>query len=292
MEASARQLRSRATGSTFEAVTAADLADLLVPIPFAQEQRAIADFLDRETAKIDALIGKQNEMIDLLRERRLSAVNTILAAASGVVATPLRNVVAIQSGVTLGKSWQSRSELDEYPYLRVANVQTGYVDTEDLTTIELPRAAAARHMLRQGDVLITEGGDRAALARGSLWHGQVEPCLHQNHIYVLRPVASRLVSEYLVSVLEGSDARQYFERTRRQTTNLSATNSSIVRAFRFTLPTVVEQQEIVGRLDRETAKIDTLIAKAQEFVELAKELRAALITAAVTGQIDVSRKAS
>lgn len=259
----------------------------LPPLP---EQRAIADFLDRETAKIDALVDKQNEMIDLLRARRLSNIDAVLSSAPGVQGTPLRNVVDIQTGITLGKTYGADVEVREYPYLRVANVQTGYVDTEDLATIELPPSIARQAMLRDGDVLITEGGDRAALARGSLWHGPVDPCLHQNHIYALRPRLNRLLAKYLVYVLEGSAARQYFESTRRQTTNLSATNSRLVRAFRFTLPTVDDQRFLLERLDDATARIDALIAKAEEFVELAKERRAALITAAVTGQLDVSGK--
>lgn len=277
-----------ATGVTRVGLKQGDMTSVRIEAPgLVSDQQAIADFLDRETAKIDVLIEKQNALIDGLRERRLSAINTVLGSAKGRNGTPLRQVVSIQSGVTLGKTFADIS-LVEYPYLRVANVQTGYVDTEDLATIELPVDIASRSMLRAGDVLITEGGDRAALARGSLWSGEVEPCLHQNHIYALRPDARRLRADYLVWLLEGSDARQYFESTRRQTTNLSATNSRLVRAFRFTLPSLADQDTTLRVLHAETSRIDALIAKAERFVELAKERRSALITAAVTGQIDVT----
>lgn len=270
----------------------ADIKRMRLPMPPKAEQRAIADFLDRETAKIDALIEKQIALVNLLRERRLSTINAVLSEAPGMSRTPMRSVVEIQSGVTLGKVYGPEVHVQEYPYLRVANVQTGYVDTTDLATIELPPVMARRSLLRSGDVLITEGGDRAALARGSMWNGQVDPCLHQNHLYVLRPKPHLMIPEFLVYLLEGSDARQYFERTRRQTTNLSATNSSIVRAFRFTLPSVEVQVTLVDRLSEVTAKIDGLIAKSEEFISLTRERRAALITAAVTGQIDAVREAS
>lgn len=269
-------------------VDSVDLRALPVPVPSVGLQLAIADFLDRETAKIDALIEKQNALIDRLRERRRSVIDRLLAAPTGAPGTPLRNVVSIQSGVTLGKTYEN-ANLRGYPYVRVANVQVGAVDTTDLLTIELPHAVASRSMLRAGDVLITEGGDRAALARGSLWAGEVEPCLHQNHIYALRCDPRFLRAEYLLYVLEGSGARQYFEMTRRQTTNLSATNSRLVRAFRFTLPSLQEQEHIVTRLDAQISAIDALISKAERFVELARERRSALITAAVTGQIDVGQ---
>lgn len=274
-------------GGLRQSLKFADVRRLPVLLPPTEEQCAIADFLDRETAKIDALIEKQNALIDRLRERRLSCLNTHLEAVPGAVGTPLRKVVRIQSGVTLGKAFEQSRHLVDYPYLRVANVQTGRVQIDDVSSIELPPEVANRSLLRKGDVLITEGGDRAALARGSLWTGELDPCLHQNHLYALRPDPRALRAEYLLYVLEGSAARQYFESTRRQTTNLSATNSRLVRAFRFTLPSVAEQDSIVAALERELSQIDALIATCERFVELVRERRSALITAAVTGQIDV-----
>lgn len=265
-----------------------DIKHLPVVVPPREQQGEIAEFLDRETAQIDAMIDAQQRLIALLFERRLSAINTLLAAAHGIPRTPLGEVVEIQTGITLGKSYEGDTGLEEYPYLRVANVQTGHVNTDELTTILLPPREARRALLRAGDVLITEGGDRAALARGSLWRGQVDPCLHQNHIYALRPRGDRLVAEYLVYVLESSRARTYFERTRRQTTNLSATNSSLVRAFRFTLPSIDGQRLLVERLDETVARMDALIAAAERSIALLRERRAAVITAAVTGRLDPS----
>lgn len=250
------------------------------------EQRAIADFLDRETAQIDAMIEAQRELVTALEERRLSTINETIDGARGAKRTPLGATVRIQTGITLGKTYDHGAELAEFPYLRVANVQTGYVDISNLATIMLPPSEARKATLRDGDVLITEGGDRAALARGSLWHAQVAPCLHQNHIYALRPKQGLLLAPYLVYVLEGSAARMYFESTRRQTTNLSATNSDLVRRFRFTLPSVEDQASLVDELDTSVGRIDAMIDAANESIALMQERRAALISAAVTGRID------
>lgn len=273
------------TSTALPSMTTGTLGRLQFPLLARDDQRRIADYLDRETATIDALIAKQAALIEALRERRAASVNSILAGVQGPV-EPLGVSVYMQTGLTLGGK-NAAIEGEELPYLRVANIQTGRLDLGRVTTVRVTGEATMKHRLRRGDVLMTEGGDKAALGRGALWLGEIEPCLHQNHVFCLRPDQKRLLPEYLVWVLEGMDARKYFEKTRRQTTNLSSTNSHTVRHFRFPRPSVSEQREIAAHLDHETAKIDALIAKAERFIELAQERRAALITAAVTGQIEI-----
>ncbi len=259
-----------------------------LPVNGVAAQVQIADFLDRETAQIDALIEKQEALKRGLQERRVAMVNEAIATTTGAERTPLRTVAVIQSGLTLGK--RHDGETLEFPYLRVANIQTGYVDLSEVKTVEVPADDARKVMLRPGDVLMTEGGDRAALGRGSLWNGEIDPCLHQNHVFAVRAKDDRLLAEYLVYVLEARGAREYFESTRRQTTNLSATNAGLVRAFRFTLPSIQEQRKIVSDLDFDLLQLTTLLAKTEHFIELARERRAALITAAVTGQLDIANR--
>lgn len=264
------------------------IKQIQVPGPPLEQQQRIADFLDRETAQIDTLIDKQHSLRSDLRERRVAMVNEAIAAAPGTGRTPLREAAVIQSGLTLGKRYEGQTT--EFPYLRVANIQTGYLDLTEVKTVAVPVDDARKTMLRPGDVLMTEGGDRAALGRGSLWNGEIDPCLHQNHVFAVRPKHDRLLAEYMVYVLEARGAREYFESTRRQTTNLSATNAGLVRAFRFTLPSIQEQRKIVSDLDVALSHLKTLLAKAEQFIALARERRAALITAAVTGQLDIASK--
>ena len=261
-----------------------ELKTIPIPLRTEEQQRAIADFLDCETAKIDALIEKLRDVQRRVDELRLSAIDHILSRTSGVPGTPLRGLVNIQTGLTLGKSYSDDEELLEYPYLRVANVQIGGFDLSDVATIRVPSSVAEAVMIQPGDILITEGGDRAALARGTIWRGQIENCLHQNHIYALRAKQSLLIPEFLVYVLESSTARTYFESTRRQTTNLSATNSKLVRAFRFTLPELSAQEAAVSEISQRLEALSQLSEKLSYSIALAQERRSALITAAVTGQ--------
>ena len=83
------------------------------------------------------------------------------------------------------------------PYLRVANVQDGYLDLSSMKNIVVPKSDIKRYLLREGDVLICEGGDFDKVGRGCIWRGEIPDCLHQNHIFCLRADQSLLLPEFL-----------------------------------------------------------------------------------------------
>lgn len=252
-------------------------------VPKFEEQQVVADYLDRETARIDTLIGEQQRLIEMLRERRAAAIATGLHSSADHL-TRLKYVSTVQTGVTL--SGEGNAADPEWPYLRVANVQAGYVDLQEIKTIRVPSNRAAASTLRAGDVLMTEGGDIDKLGRGALWRGELARMLHQNHVFAVRPNQA-LDSEFLIYWLDGPEARTYFRTTAKQTTNLAGTNKWTLGNLPVPLPPLEEQKRTVALLDEQTRKIDTLIAEVEQFIELSHERRAALITAAVTGQIDV-----
>lgn len=272
------------TGSTHKTIYQPVAAAIRIPVPPVAEQQQIVEFLSNETAQIDALIAKQEQLIARLCERRSTALALAFADLPHG-ATQLRYVAEIQTGVTLSGSGDA--EQPEWPYLRVANVQAGYLDLSRITTLRLAPAVAQASMLRPGDVLMTEGGDIDKLGRGAVWHGEIEPMLHQNHIFAVRP-RMLLDSEFLVLWLDAPVARTHFYTTARKTTNLASTNKTIVGRLPVTLPPIEMQREFVASVAADAAKIDALIAKAEEFIALALERRAALITEAVTGRIGVS----
>ncbi|WP_428202505.1 hypothetical protein [Dietzia natronolimnaea] len=133
---------------------------------------------------------------------------------------------------------------------------------------------------------MTEGGDIDKLGRGCLWQGEIDPCLHQNHVFAVR-CFDILDARFLVYLLDTAPAREYFTLTARKTTNLASTNSTTLGRFSFPLPPIAEQTAIVDFLDERCSKIDSLIDKSTEMIETLREFRAALITNAVTGKIDV-----
>jgi type I restriction enzyme, S subunit len=167
-------------------------------------------------------------------------------------------LATIQSGVTVDANRDYGSESVTLPYLRVANVQDGHLDLGTITEIRVPGAVARSAMLRRGDVLMTEGGDLDKLGRGTVWNGEIENCLHQNHVFAVRPDRSRLKPEYLALITQTSYARAYFESTGTKTTNLASTSSSKIRDFAIPFADLDEQRRIIDFLDAEIAKIDLL----------------------------------
>lgn len=275
---------------------------LPIPLPPTSEQVRIAKFLDRETAKIDALIGKQEQLIATLREDRAAtitqAVTKGLDSRGGISSSgdqgppshwaqgvPLKRLAEVQTGLTLGRSVSPETAVT-IPYLRVANVQVGRVDLTEVTEVAIDRSEVARYRLRAGDVLMTEGGDIDKLGRGCLWQGEIDPCLHQNHVFAVR-CSENLDARFLVYLLDTAPAREYFTLTAKKTTNLASTNSTTLGRFSFPVPPIAEQKAIVRFLDERCSKIDALIGKSTEMIETLREYRSALITNAVTGKIDV-----
>ncbi len=195
--------------------------------------------------------------------------------------TKLKRVSQVQSGVTLGKSYNN-SPLTEYPYLRVANVQNGFLNLKHVKTMAVPENEVTSSRLLPGDVVVTEGGDIDKLGRGAIWNGEIENCLHQNHIFAIRPTKNRLSPSFLARTLESHHGRSYFYLTAKRTTNLAATNQTTLGLLPLFLPTVDEQTQIARFLDWKATQINKFIRNKRRLIELLKEQKQNVINQAVT----------
>lgn len=283
-----------------------EMKNIFLPIPPVEEQQKIIFSISTQMEKVDALIANVQEQIEKLKAYKQSLITEVVTKGldpnvpmkdSGVEwigeipvswgIAKLQYCAKIRSGITLGKKYPDDSELIERPYLRVANVQNGGVVLDDLKTIEVSAEEDTQYRLSAGEVLMTEGGDRDKLGRGCVWLGQVEPCLHQNHIFALR--TNKLLNPYFLSYVTASKiGRVYFDITAIKTTNLACTNSSKVLAFKLPLPSAGEQQQMVDYLDRQVDKIDKLISAKQSKIEKLEQYKRSLIYEYVTGKKEVS----
>ena len=293
-----KNLRSSLTESDFGAIKT------IVP-PKAEQQR-IADYLDNRTFEIDTLLSKARSSIEEYKKLKQAVITQ--AVTKGVRGeremkdigvewigeipkewrkTQLRHCAAIKSGITLGKSYSKDTVLIERPYLRVANVQGGYVDLNDLATIEVTPDEDLKYRLHSGDVLMTEGGDRDKLGRGCVWHGEIEPCLHQNHVFAVQTNEAVLLPEFLEYLTASDVGRSYFDVTAIKTTNLACTSSSKVLAFTIPLPPIEEQIEIVGFIKKRSLELNKLIMKKEMLVQELESYKKSLIYEVVTGKREV-----
>ena len=273
-----------------------------LPFPSLDIQRLIADYLDRETNRIDGLIAEKERMLALLEEKRAALISRVVTRGLDPNAPlkpsgqewlgeipahwglqRLKQLAEVRGGLTLGKQYSD--ELLEYPYLRVANVQDGYLKLDDILTVEVPVSEAASNLLAYGDVLMNEGGDIDKLGRGCVWRDEIAPCLHQNHVFAVRPHS--VDSDWLALWTSTLQAKRYFESRAKRSTNLASISGSNIKELPVPLPPVSEQLAIQKFLAVRHLHLETLRGELRDSLRLLTERRAALITATVTGQIDV-----
>lgn len=283
-----------------------DFKNIPFLIPPLDEQAKIADYLDNGCASLNAMHSKTRSSIEEYKKLKQAVITQAVTKGvrgeremkdSGVEwigeipkewrKTQLRHCATIKSGITLGKSYSKDTVLIERPYLRVANVQGGYVDLNDLATIEVTPDEDLKYRLHSGDVLMTEGGDRDKLGRGCVWHGEIEPCLHQNHVFAVQTNESILLPEFLEYLTASDVGRSYFDITAIKTTNLACTSSSKVLAFTIPLPPVEEQIEIVSFIKKRSLELNKLIMKKELLVQELESYKKSLIYEVVTGKREV-----
>ena len=293
-----KNLRSSLTESDFGAIKTI--------VPPKAEQQHIADYLDNRTFEIDTLLSEARSSIEEYKKLKQAVITQAVTKGvrgeremkdSGVEwigeipvewrKTQLRHCATIKSGITLGKSYSKDTVLIERPYLRVANVQGGYVDLNDLATIEVTPDEDLKYRLHSGDVLMTEGGDRDKLGRGCVWHGEIEPCLHQNHVFAVQTNKTILLPEFLEYLTASDVGRSYFDVTAIKTTNLACTSSSKVLAFTIPLSPIEEQIEIVGFIKKRSLELNKLIMKKELLAQELENYKKSLIYEVVTGKREV-----
>ena len=288
-------LRAGKQTTNLASISKAMLCDFPVLLPPVAEQ-------ERLVSKLDALLGR----IDVCRER-LDLVPGILkrfrqsvlaAATSGRLTEDWRaargqasdwqelrlaEIATIQGGVTKDAKKQSAAD-EEVPYLRVANVQRGYLDLSEIKTIRIPSNRLEELLLEPGDILFNEGGDIDKLGRGWIWEGQIERCSFQNHVFRAR-LRNKANQPKYISWWGNFRGLEFFLRAGKQTTNLASINKSTLSELPISLPPPAEQEEIVRRVEQLFAYADRLEARVAAARAQVERLSPALLAKAFRGEL-------
>lgn len=269
-------------GGVRQSLKFADVARLPVLLPSPVEQSAIADYLDRETARIDTLIEEQQRLIELLRERRSALISHAVLDVTSK-RTQLRRLVDV-----IDCAHVTAEFVDGHERFPVASIRECQGPTVDLSACAYTTAEFFNH-LRSGN-RAPRTGDLLFIRNVSVGLVSVVPpdlpefAMGQETVLLRRK--SEVDPEFLRYVLIGAEARHEIEGAMIGST-FRRINVSAIRSLPVAIPPISEQRRIAALLDEQTAQIDELVAEAERFIELSRERRAALITAAVTGQIDV-----
>ncbi len=252
-----------------------DVADLKVALPSMAEQRRIVD-----------LLARAESIVQLRREAKKKAAELIPAVFNDMFGDPETNprgwsrhplsaVAEVISGVAKGRKLDP-GEAVEVPYMRVANVKDGYLDLAEVKTIEIKRSEVEKLLLHPGDLLMTEGGDPDKLGRAALWAGEIDGCVHQNHVFKVRSDRSCVSPTYLRALAGSAYGKAYFLSVAKKTTGIASINKTQLSAFPVPLPTLPLQRAFERRvqgaetilrqqaeaLKKATATFDAILSRA------------------------------
>ena len=280
------------------------VGDIHVPCPDLSVQRDISDWVADKVENIDqnveilrSLLDKTEEYSSAMitdsvgvasspKEGRLSNIEDWLGVPQNWDVTKLKFLADVQTGVTKG-SYDSAEDTISVPYLRVANVQDGHLDLSKVKEIEIPPSEVENYLLKPGDVLMNEGGDFDKLGRGTVWNGEISPCVHQNHVFAVRP-KDPSYSEWISKLTESRLHKHYFKSKSKQSTNLASISVTDIKETPVILPPEKERKRILREVENTKSTVESSTQYAKSMIDSLEEMRKSIITAAVTGQIDVS----
>ncbi|MFD4899470.1 restriction endonuclease subunit S [Streptomyces sp. NPDC058411] len=303
-----QEVKARTQGSGMVHVTRGEFEAVPVLVPPLSEQRRIVEALEEQLSRLDA--AERVLQVSRARIRALAARVANFAAARAVPANQptaplpreadaidrdlpripaswswerLSDIAEVVGGVTKDKKKQLDPDLAEVPYLRVANVQRGWLDLSHVATIRVPDKKAKDLRLKTGDVLMNEGGDRDKLGRGWVWRSEVKDAIHQNHVFRARVHGGILLSELLA--YHANSSARWFEVNGKQTTNLASISLKKIRNLPIPVPPMGEQLGILQQISEQLDALTRAGAAVEVGLKRAVTLRSALLRKALTGNL-------
>ena len=276
------------------------LSSLEIPLPPLSEQQRIVERIEELFAKLDEAKERLQEVADSFAVRKAAILHKAFTGEltkqwrreNGVSdesweEKKLHEVAFVQTGVMKGKHYNGETKL--LPYLRVANVQDGYLKLDEIKEIAIDVNLIERYSLRKGDVLFTEGGDYDKLGRGTVWNNEIPGCLHQNHVFAVRPNTSILFDCFLAYQSNSRYGKKYFLSCSKQTTNLASINSTQLKNFPVLLPSLPEQHEIVRLIDNLLARERAAQQAAEQALASIDLMKKSILARAFRGELGTNK---
>jgi len=226
--------------ATVKHISAKQILEIEVQLPPVGEQQRIVD-----------LLAQAESIVRLRRDATAKIAHLIPAVFHdmfGDPATnpkkwpmmPLNHVAEIISGAAKGRRL-APAESIALPYMRVANVKDGYLDLAEIKTISIKHSEVDKLRLEPGDLLMTEGGDPDKLGRAALWRGEIDLCVHQNHVFKVRANRNCVLPEYLRALAGSPYGKAYFLSVAKKTTGIASINKTQLSQFPVLVPPVPMQ---------------------------------------------------
>lgn len=288
-------------GSTRDKLTQGAMLSIPIATPASHEQTAIAAFLDRETGKIDALIEAQTRLIELLKEKRQAVISHAVTKGLNPDA-PMKdsgiewlgqvpshwNIVQLRHLLSRSFNGTTSTQVDEGPetvaVTRIETISKGHIDLSKVGYIPNGDALPS-FKLEKGDILFSHINSLSMIGNCAIFNDEAQLYAGMN-LLTLRPF-NHVSPLWLNWVFKSPLTRSVVSAYAKPAINQASIPQSSLLGIHFPYPTLAEQNAIAAFLDRETGKIDALIEAQTRLIELLKERNQAIISAAVTGKIDV-----
>lgn len=210
--------------------------------PSIEEQQKIVEQRDLQ----ELIQQKRERQRELLAELEKSVFREMFGDFNENL-VKLGDVAEVVSGITKGRKAKEPTRM--VPYLAVSNVQAGALKLEVVKEIDATEAEIERYRLKNGDLVLTEGGDHDKLGRGTIWREELPEAIHQNHIFRVRlNEDSGLLPEYVEAYLADNRARAYFLKSAKQTTGIASINKT--QLSNLLVPVAAEQRNFIDILYR------------------------------------------
>ncbi len=295
-------------GSTRDKLTQQNMGSIKINFPPLPEQRAIADYLDRETARLDSLIAAKERLLELLAEKRRAVITHAVTRGlnpnvsmrdSGVEWLgeipshwEVKRIRNISSGKLTNGLFKSNEQFGSGT--KLVNVFDIYrddfkVDFESLERVKASEDEIERYSVSIGDLFFVRSSLKAEGIAASAYVVEVkEPAVFESHIIRLRVDSKKMLSSFLAYYLNSTIARSRLASL-STTTTMTTISQPEIQSLKLPVPPLQEQVMIVKSIDEQLGKFNQLSSATQKTVNLLHERRVSLIAAAVSGQVAVSR---
>jgi len=242
------QISAKTTGARMPRADMHFVLSLEIPLRSLADQQSIVNILKRADRIRRLRKQAQDTARQLIPSLFIDMFGDPIKNPNGWKTKPLKKVTDIGSGVTKGRKLDGHQTI-ELPYLAVSNVQDGHLNLSKVKSIHIKPPEIEKYRVLPGDLLMTEGGDPDKLGRGAIWDGEIDVCLHQNHIFKVRCNRKEVLPEYLKSLVSSHYGKGYFLRVAKQTTGIASINKTQLGKFPVRLPPLELQNIFVARVD-------------------------------------------
>lgn len=270
--------------TTIPSLAKRDLLAIKMVVPSLPEQERIVARIEELFSELDKAVETLNTTKQQLAVYRQAVITTSFPELTSSNSVRLDEIAEISGGITKGRDLSQQKTIT-LPYLRVANVQNGYLDLSQMKDIEVKLNEVDKYLLQEGDVLYTEGGDRDKLGRGTVWKNEIPRCVHQNHVFKARLNQERALPQYVAYWSMSVYARDYFFKKGKQSVNLASINKTVLSALILPMPSLEEQASIINNIESRLSVCDQIEKTIEQSIQQAEALRQSILKQAFEGRL-------